>query len=341
MLGEIKKQLINHPDSLVGVLEHFGYCNIVNHGKYISCGRDEESSKKSIVVRLENNDYLYMTDYARNINKDIFSFIIKQRHVEFIDVLTEVKNALGLTDYNQLFEQRGIFGGFYDGIKKNTTYTVRTYDDSILDQYDDCGNARFLADHISLQAQKFFGIRYDVASQGIVIPIRDQIGQLMGVKERFNYDVDDRELKYFYEIPCAMSHTLYGYSQNYEYLVENDVLIFESEKSVMQCYSYGIRNCVALGSGSISTKQVKMLLELRPKNVIFLHDIGYELDRIMRNIDKIMGFSRFSQFGCGYWDYFGKGYTGKSSPSDLGEEKFEDILQHEIKMIGDDEEDEL
>lgn len=89
------------------------------------------------------------------------------------------------------------------------------------------------------------------------------------------------------------------------------------------------------------SKQVKMLLELRPKNVIFLHDIGYELDRIMRNIDKIMGFSRFSQFGCGYWDYFGKGYTGKSSPSDLGEEKFEDILQHEIKMIGEDEEDEL
>jgi len=324
------------------VLEHFGYCNIVIRPKYISFGRDEKSSKKSIVINLENNEYLYTIDYARNIRKDIFSYIIEQRKVEFIDVLNEVRHALGITDYYDFFDNKGIFGGFYEKIRKRRTNKVNTYDDSILDCYVNCGNTRFLADNISLLSQKFFNIKYDVESQGIVIPIRNQFGQLMGVKERFNYDVPDGEMKYFYAVPCSMSQTLFGYSQNYEFLVDNTIYIFEAEKSCMQCYSYGIRNCVSLGSGSISIQQVKMLLELNPKRIIFLHDVGYGLENIMRNIDMVKNYSRFTEVELGYWSYFGRGYENKVSPSDLGKECLENILQNEITMIGDeDDEDEL
>ncbi|GEM_PF-1354894 len=342
MLADIKKELINHPDKLKDVLEHFGYCNIVIRPKYISFGRDEKSSKKSIVINLENNEYLYTIDYARNIRKDIFSYIIEQRKVEFIDVLNEVRHALGITDYYDFFDNKGIFGGFYEKIRKRRTNKVNTYDDSILDCYVNCGNTRFLADNISLLSQKFFNIKYDVESQGIVIPIRNQFGQLMGVKERFNYDVPDGEMKYFYAVPCSMSQTLFGYSQNYEFLVDNTIYIFEAEKSCMQCYSYGIRNCVSLGSGSISIQQVKMLLELNPKRIIFLHDVGYGLENIMRNIDMVKNYSRFTEVELGYWSYFGRGYENKVSPSDLGKECLENILQNEITMIGDeDDEDEL
>lgn len=342
MLADVKKELINHPDKLKDVLEHFGYCNIVIRPKYISFGRDEKSSKKSIVINLENNEYLYIIDYARNIRKDIFSYIIEQRKVEFIDILNEVRHALGITDYYDFFDNRGIFGGFYEKIKKRRTNKVNTYDDSILNCYVNCGNTKFLADNISLLSQKFFDIRYDIESQGIVIPIRNQFGQLMGVKERFNYDVADGEMKYFYAVPCSMSQTLFGYSQNYEFLVDNTIYIFEAEKSCMQCFSYGIRNCVSLGSGSISIQQVKMLLELNPKRIIFLHDVGYGLENIMRNIDMVKNYSRFTEVELGYWSYFGRGYENKVSPSDLGKECLENILQNEITMIGDeDDEDEL
>ena len=342
MLADVKKELINHPDKLKDVLEHFGYCNIVIRPKYISFGRDEKSSKKSIVINLENNEYLYTIDYARNIRKDIFSYIIEQRKVEFIDVLNEVRHALGITDYYDFFDNKGIFGGFYEKIRKRRTNKVNTYDDSILNCYVNCGNTKFLADNISLVSQRFFDIRYDVESQGIVIPIRNQFGQLMGVKERFNYDVADGEMKYFYAVPCSMSQTLFGYSQNYEFLVDNTIYIFEAEKSCMQCFSYGIRNCVSLGSGSISIQQVKILLELNPKKIIFMHDVGYGLENIMRNIDMVKNYSRFTEVELGYWSYFGRGYKDKVSPSDLGIECLENILQNEITMIGDeDDEDEL
>lgn len=342
MLADVKRELINHPDKLKDVLEHFGYCNIVIRPKYISFGRDEKSSKKSIVINLENNEYLYIIDYARNIRKDIFSYIIEQRKVEFIDVLNEVRHALGITDYYDFFDNKGIFGGFYEKIRKRRTNKVNIYDDSILNCYVNCGNTKFLADNISLLSQKFFDIRYDIESQGIVIPIRNQFGQLMGVKERFNYDVADGEMKYFYAVPCSMSQTLFGYSQNYEFLVDNTIYIFEAEKSCMQCFSYGIRNCVSLGSGSISIQQVKMLLELNPKKIIFLHDVGYGLENIMRNIDMVKNYSRFTEIELGYWSYFGRGYNDKVSPSDLGKECLENILQNEITMIRDeDDEDEL
>ena len=333
MLKEIKKGLLNQLEKLKEVLEHYNFHNVIIHQSYISFGRSVDSSKKSIVIRLTNNDYLYVKDYARNIQKDLFTYISEQRLAEFADILSTVKSVLNITDYYDFFGDRGIFGGFYERIRKRNISKINTYDESLLDKYKMYGNARFVKDHISIDTQQFFGIRYDVESQGIVIPIRNQLGQLMGVKVRCNYEVEDGEMKYYYLIPCAMSQTLFGYSQNYNYLVDNTVYILESEKSVMQCYSYGIRNCVALGSGSISNKQVQMLFELNPKKVIFLHDTGFKQEYIDRNISMVENYSRFSEMEIGYWDWENSKYKSdiKNSPTDLGYKIFKDILLNEIK----------
>ena len=342
MLKEIKKELLNNPEKLKDLLEHFNFYNVHIHQSYISFGRAQDASKKSIVIRLEKNDYLYVTDYARNINKDLFTYISEQRLVDFADIITAVRNILGIDDFGMFNDSYGIFGGFYEKIRKRNEYSLRTYDESVLDKYVPLANKRFIKDNISITAQQFFGIRYDVESQGIVIPIYNQIGELIGAKVRCNYEVKDGEMKYYYLIPCAMSNTLYGYSQNYNYLVNNVVYVFESEKSVMQCFSYEIRNCVALGSGSISRKQVQMLFELNPKKIIFMHDVGYGLENILRNIDVVKKYSRFSEVELGYWDFFDRLYDDKVSASDLGKEELLRIMDTEIKMIGcDNDEEEL
>ena len=337
MLKEIKKELLNNPEKLKELLEHFNFYNINIHQSYISFGRALDSSKKSIVIKLIKNDYLYVIDYARNINQDIFTYISQQRLVDFKDIIAIVRIILNIDDFSLLNESHGIFGGFYEKIRKRNEYTIRTYDESILDKYIPLANQRFIKDNISIIAQQFFGIRYDIESQGIVIPIHNQIGELIGAKVRCNYEVQDGEMKYYYLIPCQMSQTLYGYSQNYNYLVNNVIYIFESEKAVMQCFSYGIRNCVALGSGSISRKQVRMLLELNPKKIIFMHDVGYDLENILRNINIVKNYSRFSEVELGYWDFFDRLYDDKVSASDLGKKEFLRIIDTEIKMIGDDE----
>ena len=340
MLKEIKKELLDNPEKLKELLEHFNFYNVHIHQSYISFGRAQDTSKKSIVIRLEKNDYLYVTDYARNISKDLFSYISEQRLVDFKDIIGVVRNILVIDDFGLFNESRGIFGGFYEKIRKRSEYSVRTYDESVLDKYIPLANKRFVDDNISIAAQQFFGIRYDGESQGIVIPIHNQIGELIGAKVRCNYDVQDGEMKYYYLIPCQASQTLYGYSQNYNYLTNNIIYIYEAEKSVMQCFSYGIRNCVALGSGSISRKQVRMLLELNPKKIIFMHDVGYDLENILRNINMVKNYSRFSEVELGYWDYFDRLYDDKVSASDLGKKELLRIMDTEIKMIGDDEDEE-
>ena len=340
MLKEIKKELLDNPEKLKELLEYFNFYNVHIHQSYISFGRAQDTSKKSIVVRLEKNDYLYVTDYARNISKDLFSYISEQRLVDFKDIIGVVRNILGVDDFSLFNESRGIFGGFYEKIRKRSEYSVRTYDESVLNKYIPLANKRFIDDNISIAAQQFFGIRYDVESQGIVIPIHNQIGELIGAKVRCNYEVQDGEMKYYYLIPCQASQTLYGYSQNYNYLTNNIVYIYEAEKSIMQCFSYGIRNCVALGSGSISRKQVRMLLELNPKKIIFMHDVGYDLENILRNINMVKNYSRFSEVELGYWDFFDRLYDNKVSASDLGKKELLRIMDTEIKMIGDDEDEE-
>ena len=340
MLKEIKKELLDNPEKLKELLEYFNFYNVHIHQSYISFGRAQDTSKKSIVVRLEKNDYLYVTDYARNISKDLFSYISEQRLVDFKDIIGVVRNILGVDDFGLFNESRGIFGGFYEKIRKRSEYSVRTYDESVLDKYIPLANKRFINDNISIAAQQFFGVRYDVESQGIVIPIHNQIGELIGAKVRCNYEVQDGEMKYYYLIPCQASQTLYGYSQNYNYLTNNIIYIYEAEKSIMQCFSYGIRNCVALGSGSISRKQVRMLLELNPKKIIFMHDVGYDLENILRNINMVKNYSRFSEVELGYWDFFDRLYDNKVSASDLGKKELLRIMDTEIKMIGDDEDEE-
>ena len=340
MLKEIKKELLDNPEKLEELLEYFNFYNIHIHQSYISFGRAIDSSKKSIVIRLEKNDYLYVSDYARNINQDLFTYISEQRLVDFKDIIAVVRKILKIDDFSIFRKPQGIFGGFYEKIRKKNEYTCRTYDESILNKYVALANMRFIRDNITIDAQQFFNIRYDVESQGIVIPIYNQVGELMGVKVRCNYDVQDGEMKYYYLIPCQMSQTLYGYSQNYNHLVNNVIYIFESEKSVMQCYSYGIRNCVALGSGSISRKQVQMLLELNPKKIIFMHDVGFDLENILRNINIVKSYSRFSEVELGYWDYFDRLYDDKVSASDLGKKELLRIIDNEIQMIGDDENEE-
>ena len=335
MIADVKEALLNSPDSICEVLNHFSYAHIKVRDKYISFGRDQQSSPKSIVLWLVNNPYLYIKDYPRNINKDMFSYIIDQRGVTFRDVITIVNQSLGITDYNSYFyKPKKAFGGFYNKVKKETVITPpKIYDRCILDAYKQVGNLRFVKDHIDLMTQRYFNIMFDTYNDGIVIPIYDEFGSLIGVKERVNHEIGEDEQKYWYPYPCQMSKTLYGYSHNYNFLTENTVLIFEAEKSVMQCHSYGIRNAVALGSGSISRNQIKMLHEIQPERVIFLHDVGYERESIIRNINAYKNFSRFSETEVGYWDFTKGRYKDKYSPSDFGKDELNRILKEEIVFV--------
>ena len=257
----------------------------------------------------------------------------QEKNVKFKDVLINIKNILHLSDDWRPQNRRLIFGGVYEHIIHRADSPPKTYDESILDDYLKVPNVRFQRDHISLETQMEFGFSYDVNTDRIVIPIRDQHGSLMGVKGRRNYETDNEDdPKYLYLVPCQMSKTLFGYSTNYSSMYGGTVMIFESEKSVLQCASYGYHNAVALGSNSLSEYQAKMILSLNPQKVIFMLDNDLPLNNTKRNIDMLCSVATMRDLQISYFDWTEcLDLPAKASASDEGKEVFEYILEENIK----------
>ena len=338
MFTEIKRSLLEAPDSIINILEEYGFYKPQLRYNEIRCGLYEGSNPTAICIRLKNNDKLYVKDFSRNFSADIINYIIKVKNVTFKEVLSSIKAELGVDNFYDIGSKRCAFGGFYDSIhRQSSELYAKTYPDSILNEYKNVYNLRFAKDNISLEAQDHFGIGYDIISQRITIPIYSPYGELRGVKGRANWDISEDECKYLYLVPCPMSSTLYGYSQNYQYLQDGTIYVFEAEKSPMQCYTFDVRNTVALGSNSLSDIQCKLLMSLQPKKIVFMLDKGLDLQNTFNNIDKLRKYTRMSDVQILYWDWHESDLPDKASPSDYGKQEFEKIVReqlHEARVEG-------
>lgn len=344
MLKGIKQRLLENPESIVNILITYEFSKPIVKNNEIRFGLQEGSNPNGISIRLHNNENLYVNDYIRGINADLINYIIKVKNSDFRSVLSVIKTELGIESFYDISTQRQIFGGFYNRISKyNDDLFVKTYPYSILDDYIDSYSERFAKDNINVDAQDRFQLRYDVISQRIVFPVYNKYAELIGIKGRADWDVDEDESKYLYLVNCPMSSTLYGYTQNFTHLQDGEILIFEAEKSVMQCSSYGIYNAVALGSHSLSQTQCKMLMELSPKKIVFLFDKGLDLGETTKNIKALEQFTRMSDVQIYYWDWEKStvDLPEKASPSDCGKEKLKYILKHELVHYNEESEDEF
>ena len=332
MLSEIKEQLSQNTNAIVDLLDYFGFSHINTTSKEIRFARDDQGGQ-NISIRLDGR--VHVNDFAKGVSGDIFSYIIREKNITFREVIQQTKRILGLGNDWRPQYKRSLFGGIYANINRpNTEIQLKAYEESVLDKYEKCGNLRFLHDGISLDAQKFWGIRFSVEDNRIIIPIRNEYSDLVGAKGRLNGDADEENPKYLYTIPVAMSQLLYGYSENYQYLYGNDVILVESEKSVMQAWDFGVRNIVALGSHSLSEKQTKLLLQLQPKKIVIAMDEGLEFEHTKRNADMIKNFGGMLTPEIWYWDADQDLDVGaKCSPTDMGKEKFEEIMQEQLIRI--------
>ena len=334
MLNEIKEELLKNTDAIIELLEHFDFAHIRPSNREIRFARDDKGGQ-NIRIKLEDNDYLNVSDYSRGLRLDIFSYIVQEKNVTFKEVIQKTKQVLGLSDDWRPQQRRSLFGGIYDNlIRPNREIKLKTYDENILNQYVQCGNLRFLNDGISLNAQKFWDIRFSVEDNRIIIPIRNEYSELVGAKGRLNGNPEDDEPKYIYSIPVASSQLLYGYSENYQYLYGNDVIVVESEKAVMQAWDFGVRNIVALGSNSLSEKQAKLLLQLQPKRIIIALDEGLDFSQTQKNADIIKSFGTIFIPEVWYWDSDQDlDVLPKSSPTDMGKAKFKEIMEEQLIRI--------
>ncbi|MEG2289588.1 MAG: toprim domain-containing protein [Clostridium sp.] len=272
-------------DCLEFVLNELGCKGVKSHDdRYVTGGFPDSDGKKSFTVFLDN---LYVDSYTRNIkdkygNSDIISMVCFIKDVYFSQAISWLCNTLGLDYYGEedvelpmslqwtsLLVEMNTNKGFDDEDIK-----IRPIKENILDTYYKCGNQLFIDDGISLKTQVEFEIGIDLESQRITIPIRDELGTLVGVKGRlFKKNSLCNGDKYIYLEPCSKRKILYGLNKTMKYIKETrKCIVVESEKSVIALWENGIKNVVSIGGHSLSRVQIEKITRLGVDEVILCYD---------------------------------------------------------------------
>lgn len=330
MIQKIKNELVNNEDKLIQVLEYYGFCKFHNINQHLRFAYDETGGQNNVCIRLFDNDNCYVKDYVRtDYSGDIFAYICKARHYEFKEVFNTIRNMLGITDIEHHAEHKKLFGGFFNSIAKKTVdISLKELSEDVLLQYQDCYVKKFLDDGVSKSSHDKFHIGLDLETNRITIPIYDSIGRLVGIKGRCNYDTEE-EPKYVYLYPCAISQCLYGYHQNYSAMYNNRIYVFEAEKSVMQCNTFGVHNAVAMCSSSLTDKQARLLIRLQPTEIVFMLDKDLEKEKAIANAERVRKYSFAKEIELYWWNWNKDNlFPKKASPSDLGKEMFVKALEN-------------
>lgn len=343
MFEEVKARLLEQPESIRNILDAFGFCKIRINQREIRCAFEHGTNPTAVVIRLQDNENLFVKDYERNYSLDLINYLVKSKNIPFKDVMNVIKQELHLDSIYNYKRTKSLFGGIYNNIgRSNGEISVTTYPEEILEQYGNTPNLLWLQDGISLSTQCKWGVGFDVASQRITLPIRTSTGEILAIKGRLNGEPAEFEPKYLYIVNGPMSQTLFGYSENYSSLYEGNILVVESEKSVLKMDSWGYHNVVALGSNSLSTTQAKLLMSLNPKSVTFLLDKSLTLENTKRNANLLNTFCTMRQLEIKYWNWEDNiTLDDKAAPCDDSKEELEYILENEIAPIENLEEDEI
>lgn len=201
-------------------------------------------------------------------------------------------------------------------------------------------------DFISIEACRKFNIKFDVYDNRAIIIHKDIKGRCIGIKVRHFQQKDiDAGRKYMplshngelYNYPTSMN--LYGIYENLNAIKKfKKIIIFESEKAVMQHYSYYGNDsiAVAISGSAFSDYQFKLLLSLGVENVVIAvdkefeeindeKDWKYRLKVKKMFIDKLKPFFNVEIV----WDFEGL-LEEKMAPTDRGKKIWEKLYEKRL-----------
>lgn len=309
------KQYIYENDKLELVLTELGMHHIKWHDNksYITCGMPDGDNPQSTTIY--NNFTLNVVAYTRNITdaygvSDIISLICFVKKMYFSYAIGWVCNLVGLDYYYAPKQKDKIIQhlqNIFSILKKNDEVEppLTPIPENTLLPYGRMGHIEFEQDNISIQTQYEFELGFDLQTDWsgfprhrITIPIRDENGTLVGVKGRLpkntyyglkciDKEREETEPKYIYLYPCAKSQILYGLYKTQPYIQEKgEVIVCESEKGVMQLWSYGFKNAVGIGGHSLSSVQKEKIIRLGA-TVIFAYDKDVPEDEVIKECKSI------------------------------------------------------
>lgn len=266
------------------ILESVGCHHIKYHsvGAYWTAGNPDGDNKGAII--LYNNESLVCLNKTRQMIKsnrqtDIIDLVCYVKDLTFPEGLKEICSEIGMSYYHDFeedipdsFKILKMLEDMDSNISEEKEKPLQPISEKILSYYKPYVNDLFYEDHIDYDTQREFEIGFDEETNRYTIPIRSELGDLVGVKARyFDRKVPDGMNKYIYLEPCAKSKIIYGLYKTLPYIKRTGrIYVGESEKFVEQAWSYGYQNTGGTGGKELSQYQVNMLVRLGTDIVICL-----------------------------------------------------------------------
>lgn len=175
----------------------------------------------------------------------------------------------------------------YKKKKTNSVINLPVLEETIMNKFQDIYPQIWIDEGISIKSMQKYGIKYSSSQQQIIIPHRNENGELIGIRARnLNEEVCEMFGKYLpyrdlkgnqYNHPLSLN--LFGLNENKETIKRlRKIMICESEKGALQCDSiYKDNNfTVGLCGKNLSHWQIKKILSLGVEEVIIALDKQYE-----------------------------------------------------------------
>lgn len=337
MITKIKDRLRGNSDEIRYILEELNCHNIKPIHDKFRFGKDEDGSGTGNSLDINTLQY-------KSFSSDIYGDILTlTSEILFNNDLGRaikwLANKLHIKiDYSQPKDIKLPFGGFFKNIHR-----IREMDDSppisypIQDLYEyGCTPSKlFLDDNIDCKTQELFHVGYDPFTNRVTIPWFN-FDEFCGCVGRQNRKVVEGNFKYLALEHINKSKLLFGLHVNYNSIIKNGLCyVFESEKSTMQLYSYGLPFGISIGCKTISEIQAKLLKSMYV-DVVLCFDEGVDEQAIKKECDKIKIKNPFFTNKVGYiYDrngvYLQKGT--KDSPSDNGISIFNKLCEECIIWV--------
>jgi DNA primase len=295
---DLKEQLT--PSLIEKILEDIGCENIKNHHnqKYISSTRKGGDNPNGVLIYTNDKKYnaemFTSPDFQQRNIRDIIEVVSYIEKISFQGAIKRICDICDINYYDNIIKSKtptllkliAFWESKYNNIDENLK--IKVLNENLLQEYYLYPVDKWIKEGIVYDSQKYFNIGFDLETERIIIPIRDELGNLVGIKGRLNKDKDIKGNKYNYLYPCPKSALLFGLFENYQNIIEkNKLIIVESEKSVIKLHGYGFNNVVALSGKILSDIQCEKIMRLGIKDIILCLDNDVKEEEIKIIADKL------------------------------------------------------
>lgn len=268
----------------------------------------------------------------------IIGFLMDYEGMKFEDAVYKAA-ALANMDMSKMCRSQTM--SFLKRLKKMVTGNKKEkcqhkiLDVSEIEKYSKEEVTEWLDEGIQQEVLDLFGVRIDNWNNRIVYPVYDANNNLINIKARTRYP-NYKQMKipkYINYFQIGTMDYFQGLNVTLPYIQEkNEIIIFESVKSVMKAFGWDYKNCVSAEKHTLTDEQIKLLVKMHV-NVVFAYDadISYWQQDVKKDIDRLKRVTNVyvvedSNLLLG-------GSDTKNAPVDKGKEIWDELYLSKKKIV--------